>query len=102
MNNNPSLIIKIIKIQAIIRGRLVRKILSNKGKESDSYRYNFKDNNSDIHSINIGSDIPNGGGLISNGANSIIYNNRNINTPFKQITTESEDKQKSFLQNIVK
>ena len=71
-------------------------------KKKDSYRYNFKDNKSDIHSINIGSDIVNDGGIISNGANSILYTNRNINTPFNQNTTDSEEKKKLLLQIIVK
>lgn len=71
-------------------------------KETESYRYNIKDNNSDIRSINIGSDLINGAGLISNGGNSYLYNNRNSNFLYKQKSTESEEKQKLFLQNIVK
>ena len=71
-------------------------------KESDIYRNNMKDTNSDIRSINIGSDLINAGGLLSNGANSNRNYNYKINTPFKQITTESEDKPKKDLQNIVR
>jgi hypothetical protein len=95
----------LIKIQSLIRGRLVRKKYINKStyrtKETETNRYNFKDTNSDIHSINIGSDIVNGAGLLSNGA----YINRNNDQ--RQILNfknalKSDEKAKIDLQNIVR
>ena len=71
-------------------------------KESEIYLNNIKDTNSDIRSINIGSDIVNAGGILSNGATSNRNYNYKMNTPFKQTTTESEDKPKKDLQNIVR
>ena len=73
-------------------------------KESETYHYNFKETNSDARSINIGSDIINAAGLLSNGANSnrnYSKNAFNINTPFKNTTTESEEKTKIVLKDIV-
>ena len=59
-------------------------------RETETFRYNFKDTNSDIKSINIGSDIINVQGLLSNGANSNADRNNNRKSfNFKQTTYES-------------
>lgn len=72
-------------------------------RETETFRYNFKDTNSDIKSINIGSDIINVQGLLSNGANSNADRNNNRKSfNFKQTTYESEEKTKKDLENIVR
>jgi hypothetical protein len=97
---------KLKKVQAIIKGRLTRKkylmkYLNTKEVDNRSFNYN---NNLEIRSINLGSDIINYGGL-SNGANSDRnYNNyqRSINFPaYKQNSLECQEKPK-IMQNIVR
>ena len=109
INNNPISLGKLIKIQTLIRGRLIRKKYAIKNtyrtKETESYFYNFRDNNSDKRSINIGSDMINSGGFISNGAT--LNKNRNqkslnLNRALKQTSAESAEKIKIDLQNIVR
>ena len=106
INNDPNLLAKLKKIQAIIKGRLARKKYSTKylyTKEIDTSSYNYN-NNSKIRSINLGTDIINCGG-ISNGANSFRnYNNlrRSNISAYKQNLTEYEEKSKITLQNIVR
>lgn len=99
---------KIIKLQALIRGKLLRKKYNIKStyraKETETYRYNYKDNNSEIRSINIGSDIINGAGL-SNGGNSNRhkYNQRPINfSSYKANSSDPKEKTNVILQNIVR
>ena len=54
---------KIVKLQALIRGKSLRKKYNIKStyraKETETYSYNYNYNNSEIRSINIGSDIIN-------------------------------------------
>ena len=99
---------KIIKLQAVIRGRLVRKKYSTKylfAKELDIKSFNnYNNNNSEIRSINFGSDIINYGGL-SNGANSVRnYNHQRTNnfSPYRPNSSDCEEKPKITLKNIVR
>ena len=107
IKNDPSLLNKILKLQAILRGRLIRKkygIKDNyKFKETNASIFNFKDTYSDNRSINIGSDIINGAGL-SNGGSTKHHNQKIINLKrnFNRINEETRDKTKMSIQNIVR
>ena len=107
INADPSFMKKVIKIQAFIRRFLIRKKFLLKSpyrtKETEENKY-YKDNGSEIRSINIGSDIMNGGG-VSNGAYSSRYNNQraaNLNLQLKQTSTGSDDKGRITLKDIVR
>ena len=94
-------------MQAIIKGRLIRKKLGIKDnyrfKETNNSIFNFKDTYSDNRSINLGSDIINGAGL-SNGGSTKHYNQKiiNLKTNFNRINEETRDKTKMSIPNIVR
>ena len=99
---------KIVKLQALIRGKSLRKKYNIKStyraKETETYSYNYNYNNSEIRSINIGSDIINGAGL-SNGGNSTQHKNnqRPINfSSYKVNASDPIEKTNVILQNIVR
>lgn len=97
-------------MQAIVRGRLIRKKYGIKDnyrlKDTNASIFNYKDTYSDIRSINLGSDIINGAGL-SNGGSTKHHNQKIINLKsnfnrVNRINEETRDKTKMSIQNIVR